>query len=92
VVESINNFKKNPGVGGLFITAEEEPIPGQTVELKNSSGNVVAGPVTVDEDGWYFIIFKHTAKAAQYTVRWRETGQTKLVTLKANGMVQADFP
>jgi hypothetical protein len=92
VVSSINNFKKNPGVGGMMRTAEELPMPGQTVDLINPSGLPVGRFAVVDEDGWYFVNYKHTGKQAWYTVVWRETGVTKEVLLKANGMAQVDFP
>jgi len=92
VVQSINSFKRNPGVGGLLRTDEELAIPGQTLILKNSTGAPVAVPAYTDDDGWYFISYKHTGKAALFTVLWQETGQTKTILLKSNSMVQTDFP
>jgi hypothetical protein len=87
----LNTFKKNPGVGGLALTNLEGPMPHQNFILYNPSGVPVNRGVYSDEDGWYFISYKHTGKAATYTVEWTDTGQRKNVLLKANGMAQVDF-
>jgi hypothetical protein len=93
-VESFNVFKKNPGVGGMSRkNTTENPVPGSTVKLFNPSGQQVGSSVS-DEDGYYQIDYKHTGKAATYTVKMVPPGgsqQTKSVALKANGYVQVDF-
>ena len=88
---SINSFKKNPGVGGLNQTLTEEPVPGAKMELRTLKGQLVTTQTT-DEDGWYFLNYKHTGKASDYIVVSVPTGVRKQVTLKANGMAQVDFP
>jgi hypothetical protein len=94
-VESYNSFKKNPGVAGLTLyNSAGDPVSGATVTLLNSKRTRV-GSGTTDEDGFYSIVYKHTGKAATYSVSivtpppaYRET---KKVSLKANAFVQVDF-
>jgi len=83
---------KYPGVGGGARTSGEEPLPGQRIGLFNSAGTQVGLTGVTDEDGWYFILYKHTGKPANYTVRWFDGNQTKIVTLKGNGIAEANFP
>jgi uncharacterized repeat protein (TIGR01451 family) len=90
-VESINNFKKNPGVGGLNLKTDEMPVSGARMELRNARGQLLNSQPT-DEDGWYFLSYKHTGKAADFIIVWVGSGLQKKVTLKANGMMQVDFP
>ena len=90
-VESINNFKKNPGVGGLNLKTDETPVSGARMELRNARGQLLNSQAT-DEDGWYFLGYKHTGKATDFTIVWVGSGLQKKVTLKANGMAQVDFP
>ena len=56
--------------------------------LKNAGGTVVATGVT-DKDGFYALIYKHTGKAANYTVKLGNV--SKVVTLKANGWAEVDY-
>jgi len=98
-VRNQNVFKRNPGVVGsvsrtipVFDTTALEPLPGSTVTLRNPAGTLV-GTATADEDGFYQINYKHTGKAATYTLRVvtiRGT-QTLKITLKANALYEADF-
>jgi hypothetical protein len=68
-IESINAFKKNPGVGGLVAYAStEDPVAGATVELIDPDGEVVGTAVT-DADGFYMILYRHRGRRAMYTVR-----------------------
>jgi hypothetical protein len=92
IVESVNSFKKNPGGGGNVRTALDEPIIGEQFQMFDSRGKQVGATATSDEDGWYFINYKHTGKAAPFTIRWLRTGQVKSITLRANGTSEANFP
>jgi hypothetical protein len=90
---NINVFKRNPGIAGLALTTLlQNPVPDVTVALKNSQ-NVQVGSAVTDADGFYQINYKHTGKAANYTVRivFGNLTQTKNVTLKANAFLQVDW-
>ena len=90
-IHNENVFKKNPGVAGMITDSTLEGVKNVRVELRNSKG-LVTYAIT-DEDGWYIIAYKHTGKAAIFTVKIATTpysGQAD-ITLKANGFVQQDF-
>jgi hypothetical protein len=91
-VQSINVFKKNPGVGGLNLRLDEMPVRNAPMELRNTKGQLIAPQQLTDEDGWYFINYKHTGKAQDFILKWVGTPYQKTVTLKANAMAQVDFP
>lgn len=61
-----NVFKKTFGVGGL-VTDGVNGVDDQDVYLQKANGTQV-GMATTDEDGWYSVNYKHTGKAASYTV------------------------
>ncbi len=98
-IENQNTFKKNPGVGGLVCQGPQPnclgsntPVAGATIVLKK--GITTVGTGITDDDGWYQIVYKHTGKAAPFTVTFSKVGyvtQTKSVTLKANAYAQVDF-
>lgn len=93
-IQNINVFKRNPGVGGLARSkATGAPIGGATVKLVNASGVRLLSVVT-DEDGYYQLAYKHTGKAATYSVSIVTPSgykQTKTVTLGANKYINLDF-
>jgi hypothetical protein len=89
LVQNENVFKKIVGVGGM-VTDGTGGVPGKTVQLINAAG-VVVGEAETDSDGWYLINYKHTGKAASYTVKLTDPEQTQSVTLKANGLATVDF-
>ncbi len=93
-IQNINDFKRNPGVGGMSLkNLTETAVAGATVKLKDQSGNQVGSAIT-DSDGYYSITYKHTGKAATYTVTIATPSgftQTKSVALKANAYFQVDF-
>ncbi len=89
-VQNDNEFKKNPGVGGLVqLTTGYVGAPNVTATLKNASGVQVQTGIT-DADGWYMIPYKHTGKAATYRV-FLPDGRCQQVALKANGFAEASF-
>jgi hypothetical protein len=89
--ESINAWKKNPGVNGLTLQAGTgDPRGGVRVELWDPRGKFLLAYVT-DLDGFYMLSYKHTGKAAIYTVKVPAYGLIKQVTLKANGYAILTF-
>ena len=94
-VQNENEFKKNPGVGGLVqLKTSAAPYPnppGLTVTLWPPTGPSVGTAIT-DPDGWYMIPYKHTGKAATYRVSLpAPDGRCQLVTLKANAFAEASW-
>jgi hypothetical protein len=93
-VQSINSFKKNPGVGGTGCSASTfNPVANAAVKLLNAKKQPLASGLT-DGDGWYGLLYKHTGKEAQFYVTFTPPGgqtQTVPVTLKANAFFQVDF-
>jgi hypothetical protein len=91
---NINDFKKNPGVGGMSLkNLTDTAVPGATVTLYDPAGQPVGAGVT-DQDGYYMITYKHTGKAATFTTKIVTPGgftQTKSVAMKANAFAQVDF-
>ncbi len=83
-VYSTNTFKKNPGVSGMTVTTNGKPKAGVVVRLLGSAGNLIASAST-DQDGFYQIKYKHTGKAATFTVALPGYNQVQTITLKANG-------
>ena len=100
-VYSQNEFKKNPGIGGLLATVARnasgevdkwEPVgAGMTLEFFNAQNQKV-GSTTTDVDGYYMWSFKHTGKAQTYTVKVKTAGSpTQVITIKANGFGYVTF-
>ncbi|MBP7402951.1 MAG: tandem-95 repeat protein, partial [Clostridia bacterium] len=92
VIQNINVFKKIAGIGGL---ATEGGAPLADVGIVITSP-VLPSPVTVrtDADGWYLWNWKHTGKAAEFTVTMQygtEPFPSQTVTLKSGKYAQADF-
>src|SRR6185436_1136449 len=92
--KSCNTFKKNPGAGGSAKSSlTETQVSGARATLSDSKGALIVSGVT-DEDGWYMLNYKHTGKAANFTVTLTPPGgraKTQTVTLKANGFAEANF-
>lgn len=93
-IQNENAFKRTPGVFGFVRNAvTDEPVPGTVVTLTTPRGGVAATRAT-DEDGFYFIAYKHKGKEAVYSVSIVTPGahqETKTVALKANRYVNLDF-
>src|SRR5262249_4804078 len=82
---SVNVFKKNPGVNGLTLrSGTTNPKPNVRVQLIGPTGSLVVSS-TSDADGFYQLLYKHTGKAANFTVKLPDLGVQQVVTLKANG-------
>jgi hypothetical protein len=93
-IQSGNDFKKNPGAGGLVTkSASLNPVPGASATLKDAKGNILGTGVT-DTDGWYMINYKSSGKASTFYITVTPPGgtsTTQTITLKANTYIEADF-
>ena len=88
---SMNEIKKFAGFLGIVTdSATGEPLENVEVQISNSKG-VVVGTLYTDEDGYYMLLYKHTAKAATYTVKLPVYNKSVAVTVKANGFAAVDF-
>jgi hypothetical protein len=86
-VQSVNIFKKDPGIGGL-VTHNGNPVAGASVKIYDGSNKLLA-TVSTDSDGWYMWAYKYTGKAATFVVKTGAASQT--VTLKSNGYLIVNF-
>ena len=92
-IQSLNTFKKDPGIGGLVLQyGTNNPVPNVEVQIYDSSNKLLA-TVKTDQDGWYMWAFKYTGKAATFTVKLPDYKQQppQRVTLKSNGFVVVTF-
>jgi hypothetical protein len=87
-VSSVNEFKKLGGVVGQLMS-DANPVSGTQVRLLKGTTVVASG--TTDADGFYLLGYKHTGKAADFTVQVVGSALKQLVTLKANGFAEVDF-
>jgi hypothetical protein len=89
---SENVFKKDPGIAGLVLKANNEPAVKVPVYIYDSSNKLVFSTVT-DQDGWYYWEYKYTGKATTFTVKLGApyTSHHETVTIKSNGFVTANF-
>ncbi len=92
-----NEFKKNPGVGGLILAnrldgSGTEPVVNQLVRLLDPRG-VKVGEARTDEDGFYMITYKHKGKPTVYRVVVVTPAYSgaQQVTLKGNGFSEGEF-
>ena len=76
--------------GQCLKAASGDPVAGKKVELVGPTGKVV-GTATTDGDGFYQVLYKHTGKAANYTVRVPANNLKQVVQLKANGFAVVLF-
>jgi hypothetical protein len=94
MVQNVNVFKRNPGVGGLVSASSSgSPVAGAAAVLKDSTGKSVATGLS-DQDGWYVLSYKYTGKGATFSVTLTPPGKSalkKTFTLKANAYYQLDF-
>ena len=89
-IESYNDFKKNPGIGGLVLqTGTNAPIAGTPVQILQ--GATVKANLSTDADGWYMWAYKYTGKATSFTVKLPAYGLQQTQTLKSNGYLSVPF-
>jgi uncharacterized repeat protein (TIGR01451 family) len=93
-VQNQNAFKRNPGFGGLVTDAADNPVEGYIVKVE-LNGIQVGITATTDEDGFYFIYYKHKGKRATFDVKLFDDTNTyvttKSVELKANKFAEVSF-
>jgi hypothetical protein len=89
VVQNMNIYKRNPGIGGIVLDSFGNPVPNVIVEIW-LDGKLL-GTTRTDGDGYYFFYWKHKGKEANYTVKLPQFGQEKQVYLKANKFAEANF-
>jgi hypothetical protein len=92
-VQSLNRFKRDPGFAGVVNQATpygEEPLAGVVVQIFGPTGNLVGATIT-DEDGVYLFVYKHTGKAATYTIRLPAYDIQQTAVVKANGWAIVNF-
>jgi hypothetical protein len=82
-------LERIPGFGGLVTDGVGDPVAGATVGITLDGAPL--GTSTTDEDGWYMFVYKHTDKAADYTIELPDYGLSESGTLKANHFAEADF-
>lgn len=95
---NFNVFKNNPGVGGMSLKANGNPLPGGTAMLMQSMayGWFIIDTAVPDEDGYYMINYAHKGRPAIYRVRLDpppEHGepQHQDVLLRARHFVEVNF-
>ena len=87
--QSKNVFKRDPGIGGLVLESDGDPVP--NVEVQIYQGTKLKATVYTDADGWYMWQYKYTGKAATFTVKLPVYNLSKTVTLKSNGYLVVSF-
>ncbi len=89
-IYNVNVFKCDPGFAGIVTDAIGNPIKGVKVQIYGPDDKLIA-TVYTDQDGWYMYNYKHTGKAATFTIKLPDYNQQKSVTLKANSFVVVNF-
>ncbi|HEV8200431.1 MAG TPA: hypothetical protein VGS03_10445, partial [Candidatus Polarisedimenticolia bacterium] len=89
-IYSTNTFKKNPGVNGMITKTTGDPKSNVRVEFYGPNNKLISA-LNTDADGFFMFSYKHTGKAANYTIKVPSLGLQKVVTLKANGYALANF-
>ena len=89
-IENENVFKRDPGFAGIVTDSSGNPISGVEVQIYSPTGSLLA-TVYTDEDGFYSYHYKHTGKAATFTIELPDYGTQQSVTLKANSFVVVNF-
>jgi hypothetical protein len=86
IIQNQNVFKKIPGFGGMVTDGLGGPIYPVNVTI---IGPGVNATVSTDEDGFYFLYYKHKGKEATFTVGC--SSQSETVYMRANRLIQVDF-
>jgi len=91
VVSNLNKFKHDPGFAGSVTDVFGNGLPGIVLKVYGPTGTLVGTAVT-DSDGFWGLYWKHTGKAALYTIVACDPEdayycKTVGVTVKANGFV-----
>ena len=89
-IQNINVFKNDPGFFEFVLDTSDNPIQGEEITVNGPDGSVI-GTVYTDENGYYFLYFKHLGKPSEYTVAQTASNQEVVHLIKANKYVQIDF-
>jgi hypothetical protein len=89
-LQNVNAFKRIPGIGGLVIDGQGDPLVGVQVDLYDPDGQLMITNTT-DEDGWYLFEYKHKGKQAEYTIELPDYSASQTVLLKANKFAEVNF-
>jgi hypothetical protein len=88
---SFNEIKKFAGFLG-FVTNKVTGDPEDNVKVVvYNPKNAVLTTLYTDQDGYYMFPYKHTAKAATYTLKLPAYNKSQAITVKANGFAAIDF-
>jgi hypothetical protein len=88
IINNLNVFKNDPGIGGLVLDSYGYPIVNAKVQIYQ--GKTLYGTAYTDADGWYMCNFKYTGKPTSFTVKTSGFAD-QTVTLKANGFLVINF-
>jgi len=86
IIQNENAFKKIPGFGGMVVNGDDDPVYPANVTITGPSGSTI---VATDEDGFYYLYYKHKGKEATFTVSC--STQSETVVMKANKYVEVNF-
>jgi len=84
-IRKINEFKKLRGAVGFAFNSFENPLQGTTVEFYKK-GELI-GTIETDENGFYYIDYKHKGKPSDFTIKLPEYGLEYTEEMKANKFV-----
>ena len=88
---SYNEIKKFAGFLGFVINkVTGDPEENVKVVIYNPK-NATLATLYTDQDGYYMYAYKHTAKAATYTLKLPAYNKSQAITVKANGFAAVDF-
>jgi hypothetical protein len=91
-VQSLNVFKRDPGIGGLVLGSDsDDPISSVKVQIYDSTGSKLLATVYTDDDGWFMWQYKHTGKPTTFVVKLPGFKLSQSVAMKSNGFVLVDF-
>jgi Carboxypeptidase regulatory-like domain len=90
-VYSTNVFKHDPGIAGIVLDSNGNPVQGVSVTVTGPNGFTCT--TTTDQDGFYACVFKYTGKAALFTVTasYGDWTSTQSIYLKSNQLAQVNF-
>jgi len=90
-IQNENAFKHDPGFAGqVTYEANGNGVPNVMVEVYNPKGALI-GTVYTDDDGFYSFYWKHTGKAATYTVELPVYVLSQPVLVKSGTIVYVNF-
>jgi len=89
-LQSVNVFKRDPGIAGLVLDQYGNPLAGVNVKIFDAK-NVQKANLTTDTDGWYMWTMKYSGKTVTYTVRLPAYNLSQTITMAAKYFVIVNF-